>query len=349
MTKRFILSFAFVTLAAGLLYPTMIAAQTAKPQPGAIARTADGHPDLQGLWLYFDSTPLETPGAPPRRRVGESRDNPGISDRLQSQAAQRRAQERGGEQDANPFYSEEAIRGKDVKKRASLVVDPPDGKIPVLPGPVAKLQDRTDHYSDSYKYLNPAERCITYGVPGAQFPSINSAVRILESPGKVALVYEMNGARIIPVDGSKHLPSNIHLWNGDSRGRWEGDTLVIDITNYNDEVQTTPNPTRTQGITTSFALHVVERYTPIDANTINYRVTIEDPNTYSRPWTAEFPLHRDNGSYKQFEYVCHEGNFRFMNIVLGGGRLKDKGANAEDAAASETRKAAEDAWKKSAK
>jgi hypothetical protein len=351
MTQRWVVSAAVLGVVAGWLWSADVAAQNAATngKAGPIRKTADGHPDLSGLWLYFDETPLETPGTPMRRRVGETAETAGSSDVAQRAAQQRRSSERGGAQEVNPFYAEGPIRAKRVEKRASLVVDPPDGKVPVLPGPIAKQNYNTDHYSDSYLFLNPAERCITYGVPGSQFPSINASVQILQTAENIGFVYELNGARVVPINGSPHLPKNIRLWNGDSRAHWEGNTLVIDITNYNDKGQVTHSPDRLQGIIASEALHVVERYTPVDANTINYEVTVDDPNTFARTWKAAFPLTRDDGNYKVFEYVCHEGNLRFMNIVLGGGRLKDKGAGAEAAVASPSRKAAEESVKAPAK
>ena len=343
MGRRAVHALGMLAIAMGMVWPASAAGQNAKPSAAAIPKTAQGHPDLNGLWLYFDQTPLESPGAPMRRRIGETTETAGSSDVAQRAAQQRRADSRGGEQEVNPFYAEAAIRVKEigVAKRQSLVVDPADGKVPVLPGPVAKTNERMDHYQDSYLFLNPAERCITYGVPGSQFPGINASLRILETPQTVGFVYEMNGPRIIPVDGSPHLPQSVKLWNGDSRGHWEGDSLVIEVTNYNGKVPVTHNPDRLQGIEPSTDLKVVERYTMVDANTINYDLTVTDPNTYVRPWRVAFQLHRDQQAYKVFEYVCHEGNLRFMNIVLGGGRLKDKGPGAEDAVASATRKAAE--------
>jgi hypothetical protein len=347
MTQRWGVSAAALMIVAACIWPVAVNGQSSKStsKAGPIKKSADGHPDLSGLWLYYDETPLETPGTPMRRRVGETADTAGQSDVLQRQAQQRRASERGGQQEVNPFYAEGPIRAKSVPKRASLVVDPPDGKVQVLPSAVSKQQYNTDHYSDSYLFLNPAERCITYGVPGSQFPSIDASVQILQTPENIAFVYELNGPRVVPINGGPHLPQTIRLWNGDSRARWEGNNLVIDITNYNDKGQVTHSPDRLQGIIQSTALHVVERYIPVDANTINYEVSVDDPNTFARPWKAAFSLTRADSNYKVFEYVCHEGNLRFMNIVLGGGRLKDKGANAEAEAASPSRKAAEESLK----
>ena len=313
------------------------AGSPAGSQTRATGTTPDGQPDIQGMWLYFDNTPFETPGAPTRRRVGEAPELAGTSDLLQRAAAERRGDTAGG---ANPFYTEAPLLARAVSQRPSLVVDPPDGKVPVLEAAVQKNNQRQDHFSDSYIYLNSHERCITWGVPGRMFPNVNASVRIVQGPGQVALISEMGGVQMVPLDGGPHLPPNIRLWTGDSRGRWEGRTLVIDTTNYNAKGSVLAAANRLQGIEQSEALHVVERLTPVDADTINYEVVIEDPNVFARPWTVARPLRRDD-SYGVFEYTCHEGNRYYMNIVLGGGRLKDRGPDAEAAIVSPSRAAAE--------
>ena len=135
MTQRSIISVGVLAIAAGLFWPATLAGQSTVTQPGAVAKTADGHPDLQGLWIFTDPTPIETPGTPTRRRVGEERDSAGVSDAAQRAVAQRRVEARGGDAEANPFYSEKPI-GRTWTRRPSLVIDPPDGKVPVLPGPI---------------------------------------------------------------------------------------------------------------------------------------------------------------------------------------------------------------------
>ena len=152
---------------------------------------------------------------------------------------------------------------------------------------------------------------------------------IVQGPGVVAIRYEMiHEARIIPVDGRPHLPPSIRLWNGDSRGHWEGNTLVVDITNYNDKgsIATNIASQAMRGIGQSEQLHVVERFTIVDANTINYEVTIDDPKTYTRPWKVAMPINRDP-TYQIFEYACHEGNYGLPN-TLSGARAQDKAAAA---------------------
>jgi hypothetical protein len=195
-----------------------------------------------------------------------------------------------------------------------------------MPWAEAKRDADIARIRDSWEYQTPWERCITRGIPGGFFPSgYGNGYQIVQSPGVVAILYEMiHEPRIIPVDGSPHLPSNIRLWNGDSRGRWEGNTLVVDITNYNDKgvIATNAATGRIRAIPHSDQLHVVERFTLVDADTIDYQVTISDPKVYTAPWTVAIPLTRDD-SYQMFEYACHEGNHAMPN-TLSAGRARDK-------------------------
>jgi hypothetical protein len=168
-------------------------------------------------------------------------------------------------------------------------------------------------------------RCITRGIPGGMFPAgYNNGYRIVQTPGFVVIVYEMlHETRIIPIDGRPHVGRNIRLWNGDPRGHWEGQTLVVETTNYNDKgsIATSAATGRIRGIPQSEALHVVERFTRVDANTINYEVTIDDPKVYAKPWKVALPLNQDP-NYQIYEYACHEGNYAIPN-ELSGGRAQD--------------------------
>jgi len=158
------------------------------------------------------------------------------------------------------------------------------------------------------------------------FPAgYNNAYQIIQAPGQFVIFYEMiHEARIIPIDGRPHLPSSIKQWNGDSRGHWEGNTLVVDTTNYNDKgwIATSAATGRIKGIPQSEALHVVERFTRVDRDTINYEVTIDDPKYYTKPWKVAVPLNRDP-QYQIFEYACQEGNHAVEN-VLSGGRAQEQ-------------------------
>jgi hypothetical protein len=158
--------------------------------------------------------------------------------------------------------------------------------------------------------------------------NINSGYQIVQSPGTVAILYEViHDARIIPTDSSPHLSQNIRLWMGDARGRWEGDTLVVDTTNFNDKgvISSSAASGRIRGIHHSERLHVVERFTLIDAKTLRYEVTVDDPETYTRSWKFALSLDRDDG-FRIFEYGCHEGNDTYITVTLGGGRAADKAA-----------------------
>jgi hypothetical protein len=157
------------------------------------------------------------------------------------------------------------------------------------------------------------------------FPAgYNNAYQIVQTPGFVVLRYEMiHEARVIPLDGRPHVGKDIRQWNGDPRGHWEGNTLVVDTTNFNDRgsIATSAATGRIRGIPQSEALHVIERFTRVDANTIDYEVTIDDPKVYTKPWKAAMPLTRD-AQYQIFEYACQEGNYAVPN-ELSGGRARD--------------------------
>ena len=172
------------------------------------------------------------------------------------------------------------------------------------------------------------DRCIKRGVPGSMFPtSYNNAYQILQSPGYVVIRYEMiHDVRIIPIDGRPHVGSNIGLWMGDSRGHWEGNTLVVETTNYSDRgwIAQAYAAGRIRGIGVSEALRVVERFTRVDEGTISWEATVEDPDVYSRPWTLAMPL-KSNPEYQMYEYECHEGNWAVRN-VLSGARVQEVAA-----------------------
>jgi hypothetical protein len=223
------------------------------------------------------------------------------------------------------------------ERRKSMVVDPPDGKVPVLPWAEAKRDYDLAHLEDSWVHETPWVRCITRGVPGGMFPAgYNNGYEFVQIPGFVVIRYEMiHEARIIPMDGRPHLSPHIRQWNGDPRGHWEGNTLVVDTTNFHDRgsIATSAATGRIRGIPHSEALHVVERFTPTDANTIEYEVTIDDPKVYTRPWKVAIPLTRDP-NYQIYEYSCQEGNYALPN-ALSAGRAREK---AEAAAAGAERK-----------
>jgi hypothetical protein len=212
--------------------------------------------------------------------------------------------------------------------RRSLIVDPPDGRAPVRPDALQKRADGLAHLTDSWEFHTPWERCITRGVPGGMLPAgYSNSYRIIQNEEYVAIVYEMvHEPRIIPLGGRPHVDPHIRLWNGDSRGHWDGDTLVVDVTNYRaadvGTLATSISTTATlKGIPQSEAMHVVERFTRIDNETIQYEITIDDPKIYTRPWKIAMPLNKAD-DYQLFEYACHEGNYGLANS-LRGARVKE--------------------------
>jgi hypothetical protein len=262
-------------------------------------RTADGQPDIQGIWVSFDNTPFEAAGGP---AVAPA--NPGV----------------------NPPAHWANHDSPMAPLRTSMVVDPPSGRVPVLPWAEAARDNRLARIGDSWDAETPWVRCITRGFPAGMFPAgYNNAYEIIQTPGQVVIAAEMiHETRIIPIDARPRLGPTIRLWNGDPRGRWEGNTLVVETTNFNDkgDVATSAATGRMRGVPQTAAMKVTERFTPLAANTIDYRVTIEDSKAYSRPWTVALQLTRDP-NYKMFEYSCHEGNLSIPN-ELSAGRARDR-------------------------
>jgi len=289
------------------------------------SKTADGQPDLQGVWTNATLTPFERPAALRDKEFLTETEAAEIEQRTAATREEEAPPRAGDVGNYNQVWFDSGTKVVSTRQ-ASLVVDPPDGRVPVR-AEAEKVRDDYDAQSrDAPEFMSPWDRCITRGVPGGMFPAgYNNAYQIVQSPGFVVIHYEMiHEARIIPIDGRPHLPSTVRSWNGDARGRWDGNTLVVDTSNYNDKgwITTAAAGGRIKGIRQSESLHVVERFTRIDRDTIDYRVTIDDPKTFTRPWTVAIPLHR-NPEYRLYEYACHEGN-RAVEGVLRGARAQEK-------------------------
>jgi hypothetical protein len=288
------------------------------------ARTPDGHVDMQGNWGTSTMTPLERPS--------EMRDKPSLTKR-EAEAYEKRMLEQSNrdrrdgsaEADVARAYNELFFeRGAGLARigqeyRTSIVVDPPDGRIPPLTAEAQKkvAQDREyarQHPADRAQDRSLTERCLywsTAGPPMLPGP-YNNNYQIVQTPGYVVILSEMiHDARIIPMDGRPHLPGAVRGWLGDSRGHWEGDTLVVETTNLNG---------RTQFHGADENLRVTERFTRIDADTIVYRFTIDDPTAFTKPWTGELPF--TASSSPVYEYACQEGNEALPDI-LRGARAKE--------------------------
>src|SRR5262245_24495187 len=273
-----------------------------EPAPWAPRRTPDGQPDLQGMWVNFDSTPFEADQVAPSLF-------------------------------GNPVNPPSHWADHDSPlspTRRSMVVDPPDGRVPVMKWAEDKRDYDLAHLEDAPQHETPWVRCITRGVPGGMFPAgYNNAYQILQIPGYVVIVYEMiHETRVIPLNGGPHVSEAIRMWNGDPRGHWEGNTLVVETTNFNDKgsIATSAATGRIRGIPQSEQLRVVERFTRVSDDAINYVVTITDPKVYTQPWTVALPLNRDD-KYVMYEYACHEGNLALPN-ALRAGRAREAAAAA---------------------
>ena len=288
---------------------------------------APGSRDLQGTWTNPTITPFERPADLAGKEFLTEKEAKELEARSADTQVDRPPQA-GDVGNYNRFWFDS---GSNVVKtrRTSLVIDPKDGRVPLKPEAEAKRDYNAAHNADSYEYMSVWDRCITRGVPAGMFPAgYNNAYQIVQIPGYVVILYEMiHETRIIPIDGRPHLPSSVKLWNGDSRGHWEGNTLVVDTTNYNDKgwVGTSASTGRIKGIPQSESLHVVERFTRADANTINYEATIDDPKYFTKPWTVAIPLVRDP-NYKIYEYACQEGNHAVENVLSGGRSLEKEAA-----------------------
>ena len=304
-----------------LLAPHAVAGQDARAAAAtapdtATFRTAWGEPDLQGIWSYASITPLQRPSELAGREfLTEEEVAEQNNDGATCASSDRRA-ELTPERDLGLAYNQVWWDRGTSTGRTSLIVDPTDGRLPPLTPEGEKrradrLEYRRTHQFDSWLDRPLQERCMTYQHVPPVPSGYNNTYHILQTPGYVAILNEMvHDVRFIPVDGDPHVSENIRQWNGDSRGHWENDTLVVETTNYSDK--TTWRGFQGAGRT----LRAVERFTRIDADTIDYQFTIDDPTTYTRPWTADLPL-THLPSYVIYEYACHEGNYSIANVLIG--------------------------------
>ena len=320
----------------------VLAANLAAAEEWAVPRTAWGDPDLQGLWTNETITPFERSESEADRTVL----SPEEAAKIEASVAQRRA-ERDGTSPPGSVGSYNQVwmdSGTTFLPglQSSLVVDPVDGRVPVRPSAEARRDLYRSREGDSYDYMSVWDRCISRGVPGSIFPAgYNNAYRILQTPDHVAILYEMiHDARIIPLDGRPHVDAKVQLWMGDSRARWEGDTLVVEVKNYHHRGWIASNGAarRIKGIPHTQELHVVERFTRISEDTIQYEATISDPPVYTRPWKVAMPLTADS-KYEMYEYACHEGN-RAVELSLSGARAAER--RSRSASASNDRSAVDE-------
>ena len=261
------------------LIPAAVLGQTAPP------RTPWGAPDLRGVWSHGTATPLERP-----ERYGE-RDRLTEAEVAEVDAAQRSAEGVGARR---VVWWERSLSDG----RTSMIVDPPDGRIPYSAAGRARREARPGQTTAGPEGRSPQERCISYGIPRLGGP-YSQNVHIAQTPDHVLLLHEMvHEFRVIPLDGRPHVPGHVRQWLGDSRGRWEGDTLVVETTHFR-------GAQWFQGLSQG-GMRLVERFTRLDADTVRYAVTFEDPDLWTQPWTAEILMPPTEGA--MFEFACHEGN-----------------------------------------
>jgi len=297
------------------------AAVAKAPDPAGVKlRTSWGDPDLQGVWTNHHGVPLERPGNLATKTELTSQE---VED-LEAAAVANRDRAVPGQVGAyNSFWLES--RERSFSKQTSLVVDPPDGKLPLRPDVKAVIDARVaakrspTYVSASWEDRDTYERCLTRGMPGAMLPGFyNHNYQILQTPGYVVIYVEMiHDARIIPLDGRPKLSQGIAQWMGDSRGHFEGKTLVIETTNFNGKVQISQH--------LAFGLapggRVVERLTRTGTDSIDYKFTVDDQAAFTRPFTVVSPMQRLTDQI--YEYACHEGNVA-MRAILSGARAQEK-------------------------
>ena len=329
MTSRFSLLRCWaIALALAALFAVPAAGQAPDPDE-RLPRTPHGRPDLQGVWTNATITPFERGNTMPYTDVAvpeAAADRAVFTEEEAALLAERTNARRPEVLGAYNVWMDAGDRLLSTRQ-TSLVVDPPDGRVPVRAWAAADREERIARQRDDYRAMSTWDRCITRGVPGSMLPTgYNNAYRILQTPGLVVILHEMiHEARIIPVTDRAHIDGDVELWTGDARAHWEGDTLVVDTTNFNDRamIVTSSNGGRLKGLPVGDAMRVVERFTRVSRDEIMWEATIEDADVYDRPWTISMPLTRAPG-YEMYEYACHEGNLD-VAIYLGGGRAEEAG------------------------
>ena len=321
---------------AGLLAP-QVAAQTTTPDAWTPPRMADGRPNLQGVWLSNTATPLQRPPALAGRARLTDEEVAGLRERAERIFRNGRSAFTTPEgaffaalndvdtYEAQSTSSSIGMVDLEFTNRTSLVVDPPDGRIPSLTG---EAREREAAVASGWQFktgpedLNNVHRCITTGVPrlGGNFGAgPYTYYQIVQTPGHIAFISEaFHDARIIPLDRRPHVPDHIRQWNGDSRGYWQGDTLVVETRNFSSNSYYRGS---------AEGLRLVERFTRSGPDTLTYEMTFTDPTTWASPWTARIPLKRRDQAI--YEFACHEGNHSIVGM-LRTARLEETAANDRD-------------------
>ncbi|HTA68615.1 MAG TPA: hypothetical protein VK776_10070 [Bryobacteraceae bacterium] len=325
------MTFRNLTRLGALAVFTATALSAQNKAPSKMLRTADGHPDLQGIWNNSTRTPLERPAefagkatlTDADAKVWEQKEHQAWQDldgTSEGPLHKTKGSEGTGAYNVLFYDMGSGLARVDGVKRTSMVIDPPDGKIPPL---IQQARERNraaaarSRSAGNVKDRGLSERCIYVSMAGPpMLPTLyNNNYQIVQTPDTIMiLAEEIHDVRIIRMN-AQHAPENVRQWLGDSVGHWEGDTLVVETTNFTDQ-------TRFRG--SSKDLKVTERFTRVDANNIVYKATVEDPSTWTKPWTVELPFAAAPGPI--YEYACHEGNYAIEDILEGARK-----ADAEDA------------------
>ena len=288
-------------------------------------RTPDGQPDLQGVWNFSTITPLERPAefsAKPFLTDEEAKD---FERRTMERSNRDNRDQSSAEADLggayNEFWWDRGVHAArvDGRTRTSLIADPPDGKVPALTPDgqaraAARAEARRLHPADGPEDRSLGERCLLFnaGPPMLSGP-YNNYVQLFQTRDHVVIFNEMvHDVRIVPLDGRPHLPAAVRLWQGDPRGRWDGNTLVVETTNFTDRTNVRGSGER---------LRLVERFTRAGANTLLYEFTVDDPASFTKPWSAALPMSKTQDQI--YEYACHEANYA-MSGILRGARASEK-------------------------
>ena len=331
--------FGFLMIAGAVIFMSPASAQAPKkaaaPVKTTIPKTPWGDPDLQGVWNDATSTPLQRPGAVGAKDVLSDEE----AEEFQQQLAHDLTRDRrdgGSDVDVNRAYNEHWMDSRRLKitadRRTSLIVDPPDGRMPPLvPLTPEREKARAARAAanarfnaglpENYLDMSLPVRCIIRTDSPPYLPTIyNNDFQIFQSPGYVVIAPEMiHSARVIPLDGRPHLNKNLKQWLGDSRAHWEANTLVVETTNFRRDdgvVYQNANPE---------TFRITERFSRVDAQTINYEFRVEDPNTWTKPWTAVIPWTKIDPEEQMYEYACHEDNYDIVHFLAGAREREKRG------------------------
>jgi len=322
-----------LTIAAASLAPAALAQSVSQPRAAGVKsswtppKTAYGAPDIQGIWSNASIVPLERPKELEGKAFFTAEEKAAYEQKVFARSARDKPPAAGNVGTYNDFWWD-ADSKRAVNLRTSLIVDPPDGKIPPLtPAAQQKMQaDRAyarEHPADGPEDRPLMERCLLFATTGppmlpsfynnSVFGALTTNYEIVQNRDYVTIVVELNhDARIIPLDGRPHLPPGVRQWLGDSRGHWEGNTLVVDTTNFTDK-------TKFRGADEN--LHLTERFTRIAPDTLLYQFTMDDPTAYTKVWKAEIPMIASDPFI--YEHACNEGNYGLTGI-LGGARADER-------------------------